>query len=50
MRPSTGHDACKPVGQRWIEPAVGPVNAYPVHPNATGETAMATQTLLQLGH
>ncbi|WP_270888260.1 SGNH/GDSL hydrolase family protein [Pedococcus sp. 5OH_020] len=47
---SAGHDACKPIGQRWIEPAVGPVNAAPVHPNATGEAAMATQTLLQLGH
>lgn len=49
MRPSSaGHDACKPVGQRWIEPAVGPVNAFPVHPNATGEAAMARQTLRQL--
>jgi hypothetical protein len=46
---STGHDACQPPQQRWIEPAVGPVNAYPVHPNATGEAAMASQTLLQLG-
>ncbi len=45
---STGHDACQPVGQRWIEPAVGPINAYPVHPNTTGEAAMADQTLLQL--
>ncbi len=47
---SAGHDACKPVGQRWIEPAVGPINAYPVHPNAMGEAAMAAQTLLQLCH
>ena len=47
---SAGHDACQPVGQRWIEPAVGPINAYPVHPNATGEAAMAQQTLLQLAH
>lgn len=47
---SAGHDACQPVGQRWIEPAVGPINAYPVHPNASGEAAMATQTLRQLGH
>lgn len=46
---STGHDACEPVGQRWIEPAVGPINAFPVHPNATGEAAMAKQTLRQLG-
>ncbi|WP_246111308.1 SGNH/GDSL hydrolase family protein [Terrabacter aerolatus] len=47
---SLGHDACAPVGQRWIEPAVGPINAFPVHPNAMGEAAMAAQTLLQLGH
>jgi hypothetical protein len=47
---SQGHDACQPVGQRWIEPAVGPINAAPVHPNATGEAAMAQQTLAQLGH
>lgn len=47
---SAGHDACQPVGQRWIEPAIGPINAYPVHPNAMGEAAMAQQTLLQLGH
>ena len=46
---SAGHDACAPIGTRWIEPAVGPVNAFPVHPNATGEAAMAAQTLLQLG-
>lgn len=50
MAPSSqGHDACQPVGQRWIEPAVAPINAYPVHPNALGEAAMARQTLLQLG-
>ncbi|MBO1765477.1 SGNH/GDSL hydrolase family protein [Allobranchiibius sp. GilTou38] len=45
---STGHDACQPESKRWIEPAVGPVNAFPVHPNAVGEAAMARQTLLQL--
>ncbi len=28
---SAGHDACKPVGTRWLEPAVAPVNAFPVH-------------------
>ncbi len=47
---SQGHDACQPVGQRWIEPAVAPINAFPVHPNAAGEAAMAQQTLAQLGH
>jgi lysophospholipase L1-like esterase len=51
MGPSSrGHDACQPESRRWIEPAVGPVNAFPVHPNATGEAAMARQTLLQLRH
>ncbi len=48
-RSSTGHDACEPIGQRWIEPAIAPINAFPIHPNATGEAAMASQTLQQLG-
>ncbi|MDQ2757643.1 MAG: SGNH/GDSL hydrolase family protein [Actinomycetota bacterium] len=47
---SAGHDACAPADRRWIEPEVGPVNAYPVHPNATGEAAMARQTLRELRH
>lgn len=46
---SEGHDACQLPTTRWIEPAVGPVNAAPVHPNAAGEAAMAEQTLAQLG-
>lgn len=46
---SAGHDACEPVGTRWIEPAIAPVNAAPVHPNATGEAAMAAATLRALG-
>ena len=46
---SLGHDACQPVGRRWIEPLNGPINAFPVHPNAIGEAAMAWQTLAQLG-
>ncbi|MBO1754865.1 SGNH/GDSL hydrolase family protein [Allobranchiibius sp. CTAmp26] len=50
MAPSSvGHDACQPANKRWIEPAVGPINAYPVHPNAVGEAAIARQTVLQLG-
>ena len=43
--PSAGHDACSGPTNRWLEPLVGPVNAYPVHPNATGEAAMARETL-----
>jgi len=46
---SQGHDACQPPGTRWIEPLTNPVNAAAVHPNATGEAAMARQTLAQLG-
>ncbi|GAA1881635.1 SGNH/GDSL hydrolase family protein [Lapillicoccus jejuensis] len=46
---SMGHDACQPEGTRWIEPAIGPVNAFPIHPNAQGEAAMAARTLAVLG-
>ena len=38
---SEGHDACAPVGQRWIEPRNGASGAAPVHPNATGQQAIA---------
>ena len=49
MWPSSAkRDACRPVSQRWIEPANGPINAFPVHPNIAGEAAMARQTLEQL--
>jgi GDSL-like Lipase/Acylhydrolase family len=46
---SAGHDACEPLGRRWIEPLNGPVNAAPVHPNTAGEAGMAAQVLAQLG-
>jgi hypothetical protein len=35
--PSKGHNACEPVGVRWIEPLIGSLTGVPVHPNATGE-------------
>jgi hypothetical protein len=35
--PSDGHNACEPVGVRWIEPLIGSLTGVPVHPNATGE-------------
>ncbi|MHB8533261.1 MAG: SGNH/GDSL hydrolase family protein [Solirubrobacteraceae bacterium] len=35
--PSAGHNACEPVGTRWIEPLVGSLTGVPVHPNALGE-------------
>ncbi|MCW2744365.1 MAG: putative secreted hydrolase [Mycobacterium sp.] len=46
---SQGHDACKAVGTRWVEPVVGTTNPVVVHPNPLGEAAMGTQTLQALG-
>ena len=48
---SEGHDACQPIGVRWIEPALAGTNPVIVHPNALGESRMAAQTMavLQLG-
>ena len=40
---SNGHDACQPVGTRWIEPLLFGTNYVPVHPNALGEAQMADQ-------
>ena len=41
---STGHDACQPIGVRWIEPVLQGTNPVIVHPNALGESKMAAQT------
>lgn len=48
---SDGHDACKPLGTRWVEPVLFGTNFVPVHPNALGETRMADQAIgvLKLG-
>lgn len=48
---SEGHDACKAVGTRWIEPLLFGQSIVPVHPNALGERSMAEQTMsvLNLG-
>ncbi|MFF3492975.1 SGNH/GDSL hydrolase family protein [Streptomyces sp. NPDC002795] len=46
---SEGHDACKPIGTRWVEPALFGTNFVPVHPNALGESAMADATMGALG-
>lgn len=46
---SDGHDACKPIGTRWIEPVLQTTNPVVVHPNALGEAAMATQARAVLG-
>ena len=46
---STGHDACKPIGVRWIEPVLQGTNPVVVHPNALGEARMAARTMRVLG-
>lgn len=46
---SDGHDACKPIGTRWIEPVVSSTNPVIVHPNALGSRRMAEQTMRTLG-
>jgi lysophospholipase L1-like esterase len=45
---SEGHDACQPIGVRWIEPVVTGTNPVIVHPNALGEAQMAAQTIATL--
>jgi lysophospholipase L1-like esterase len=39
--PSIGHDACQPVGTRWVEPLVPAMDAAPIHPNRLGMQATA---------
>jgi lysophospholipase L1-like esterase len=46
---SEGHDACQPLGVRWIEPVFQGTNPVIVHPNALGEQAMAEQAMEVLG-
>lgn len=46
---SDGHDACQPIGTRWVEPALFGTNFVPVHPNALGEQKMAEQAMAVLG-
>jgi hypothetical protein len=46
---SNGHDACQPLGVRWIEPVLQGTNPVIVHPNALGESEMAAQTMAVLG-
>lgn len=46
---SNGHDACRPIGTRWIEPILFGTNFVPVHPNALGESKMADRTAAVLG-
>jgi len=46
---SDGHDACKPIGVRWVEPVLQGTNPVIVHPNALGESEMAARTMTVLG-
>lgn len=46
---SDGHDACQPLGLRWVEPVLQGTNAVIVHPNALGESRMAAQAMKVLG-
>lgn len=46
---SNGHDACQPIGVRWVEPVLQGTNPVIVHPNALGESRMAAQTMTVLG-
>jgi lysophospholipase L1-like esterase len=46
---SEGHDACQAIGVRWVEPVLQGTNPVIVHPNALGESRMATQTMRVLG-
>ncbi len=48
-RVSHGHDACKPIGTRWVEPVLQGTNPVVVHPNALGEARMARRTIRVLG-
>ncbi|SOC49703.1 Lysophospholipase L1 [Blastococcus aggregatus] len=47
-RVSEGHDACQPIGVRWIEPVLLGTNPVVVHPNALGEAQMAAQAMQAL--
>ena len=47
-RASNGHDACKPIGVRWIEPVLPTTNPVVVHPNALGEERMAARATRRL--
>jgi hypothetical protein len=48
-RDSIGHDVCQPPGVRWVEGLVPTSPAAPMHPNALGEQAMATQVIAAVG-
>lgn len=41
--PSIGHDACKSVSVRWVEPVLPESDAFSVHPNEHGMAADASE-------
>ncbi|MGY1792554.1 SGNH/GDSL hydrolase family protein [Geodermatophilus sp. SYSU D00525] len=47
-RASAGHDACAPIGVRWVEPVLQGTNAVVMHPNALGEAEMAARAMAVL--
>ncbi|MFF0478517.1 SGNH/GDSL hydrolase family protein [Streptomyces sp. NPDC004284] len=48
--PTVGHDLCAPTGERWIESFAPQSPAAPLHPDAQGESAMATAVERALAH
>jgi lysophospholipase L1-like esterase len=45
---SDGHDACQPIGVRWVEPVLQGTTPVIGHPNALGESRMAARTMAVL--
>jgi lysophospholipase L1-like esterase len=45
----TGHDVCQSDSARWVEGIIPDVPSFPVHPNATGMTAVADMVKSALG-
>jgi GDSL-like Lipase/Acylhydrolase family len=41
--PSVGHDACKPLSVRYVEPVIPESDAFSVHPNERGMAADASE-------
>jgi len=39
--PSIGHDACKSLSTRWVEPVLPESDAFSVHPNEKGMAEVA---------
>lgn len=45
---SEGHNPCKPAGARMVEPILLTDHPAPLHPNAYGQQAIASQILAHL--